>query len=160
MTKAKTKKRWQKMAKKSKTWHVFVRTPAFVTLPLVGGISLIYGYLELEDYGSIEALIKIVLIKSVIAYMLGVAVGNKDWDLTEQLATEENVNMKLLKREYRLYYGLLFYGLSTGIAFINPLVDSVFEMVFVMGMWLLIGWFIMGNVLFNSSVENSEKESE
>ena len=75
---------WGKINKKSKKWHMFIRTALLRNVPMMFAliimIELIYGYRKENLYLLIVSAIG----KMILAYLAGVYAGYLEWNMLKE----------------------------------------------------------------------------
>ncbi|QSX05918.1 hypothetical protein JYG23_04280 [Sedimentibacter sp. zth1] len=148
--------KWNRISQKSKGRYMFVefslKKVLSVQLILLIVLELIFNYRN-ED-------IKLFVIQSIIkltaAYILGVVIGKLEWEYIKKLNERKFFDKKVIRRNYIIIYGILFFGLNSIIATISPFFVSTKKNLTEIVSWLLVAW-IWGLLMWITSGSELEK---
>ena len=117
--------RWAKLNKKSKSWYKFIGGSLFKSVPLMIFLVIVIEIINGNRHENYIAFILTATIKIVLAYVIGIVSSGFEWNYLQNLINKNYTDMKTIKRDYILIYGLLMFGANFTISLLNPAFESV-----------------------------------
>lgn len=158
--------KWAKMQKHSKKYHMFLKSSLF---HMVGIIAFLILINDLLWNGFTRNVVLTAIIKIICAYLLGTVIGYYKWDYCKNLVEKNYKDLKEIKKQHIIIYGILSFGGTLVIALFNMFLDGEFRVIYVVFMilicllagyvWALLMWMVFGDKM-KEYIQTKEQDSE
>lgn len=146
------KQKWSRISQKPKGTFIYLKVPFLRIVPLMLLLIIInYGiWGELKDI----SIIMLSVIKLILAYPLGVVIGNFEWNYYRDLSEGNFMKAYEIRNKYILIYGFLSFGLTILISQLDIPIKSLSLAIYYIIVWPLAGllwgsfmWLALANGL-------------